>query len=86
MDDLIRSHRRWLKDSIRKEVDWSAKGPTRPGVGVQNYRVYTVYRRSVLRNWLFCELEPDINWPLQVDGGRMVVWGGRSVGNTGRAA
>jgi SagB-type dehydrogenase family enzyme len=24
MDDLIRSHRRWLKDSIRKAVDWSA--------------------------------------------------------------
>jgi SagB-type dehydrogenase family enzyme len=26
MDDLIRSHRRWLKDSIRKTVDWSATG------------------------------------------------------------
>jgi SagB-type dehydrogenase family enzyme len=29
MDDLIRSHRRWLKDSIRKEVDWSATGQSR---------------------------------------------------------
>jgi len=26
MDDLIRSHRQWLKDSIRKTVDWSATG------------------------------------------------------------
>ncbi len=24
MDDLIRLHRRWLKDSIRKTVDWSS--------------------------------------------------------------
>jgi SagB-type dehydrogenase family enzyme len=29
MDDLIRSHRRWLKDSIRKTVDWSATGQSR---------------------------------------------------------
>lgn len=29
MDDLIRSHRRWLKGSIRKEVDWSATGQSR---------------------------------------------------------
>jgi SagB-type dehydrogenase family enzyme len=29
MDDLIRSHRRWLKDSIRKKVDWSATGQSR---------------------------------------------------------
>jgi SagB-type dehydrogenase family enzyme len=26
MDDLIRSHRKWLKDSIRKTVDWNATG------------------------------------------------------------
>ena len=65
-----------LSSSSALTFGGSARGPTRPGVEVQNYRVYTVYRRSVLRNWLFCELEPDINWPLQVDGGRMVVWGG----------
>src|SRR5512141_1156900 len=29
MDDLIRSHRRWLKDSIRKTVDWNATGQSR---------------------------------------------------------
>ena len=29
MDDLIRSHRRWLKDSIRKKVDWGATGQSR---------------------------------------------------------
>ena len=26
MDDRIRSHRRWLKDSVRKSIDWSATG------------------------------------------------------------
>jgi SagB-type dehydrogenase family enzyme len=29
MDDLIRSHRRWLKDSIRKKVEWNATGQSR---------------------------------------------------------
>lgn len=29
MDDPIRVHRRWLRDSIRKEVDWSATGQSR---------------------------------------------------------
>jgi SagB-type dehydrogenase family enzyme len=29
MDDRIRSHRQWLKDSIRKTVDWSATGQSR---------------------------------------------------------
>src|SRR5659263_446173 len=29
MDDLIRSHRKWLKDSIRKTVDWNATGQSR---------------------------------------------------------
>src|SRR5512141_2442590 len=29
MDDLIRSHRRWLKDSIRKTVDWNATDQSR---------------------------------------------------------
>jgi len=29
MDDRIRSHRQWLKDSIRKAVDWGATGQSR---------------------------------------------------------
>jgi len=29
MGDLIRSHRNWLKDSIRKTVDWNATGQSR---------------------------------------------------------
>jgi SagB-type dehydrogenase family enzyme len=29
MDDPARSHRRWLKDSIRKAVDWGATGQSR---------------------------------------------------------
>jgi SagB-type dehydrogenase family enzyme len=29
MDDLIRIHRRWLKDSIRKTVDWSSTDQSR---------------------------------------------------------
>lgn len=29
MDDRIRSHRQWLKDTIRKTVDWSATGQSR---------------------------------------------------------
>lgn len=29
MDERIRAHRQWLKDSIRKTVDWSATGQSR---------------------------------------------------------
>ncbi len=29
MDDRIRSHRRWLKDSVRKSIDWDATGQSR---------------------------------------------------------
>jgi len=55
----------------------SVKWSTRPIWEVQNYRVYTGYRRPVLRPWLFCELIPDMNWPLQTNGGREPVWGVR---------
>jgi hypothetical protein len=54
----------------------NASGPTRPETVVQNYRVYTRYRRNFLRTWLFFELEPDVNWPRQDDGSRRTVWGG----------
>jgi hypothetical protein len=53
-----------------------ATGPASPAVSVQNYRTYTRYRRNFLRSWLFYELEPDVNWPKQADGGRKTVWGG----------
>jgi hypothetical protein len=51
------------------------RGDTRPEFEVQNYRVYAGYRRSILRSWLFVELEPDVNWPLRDDGSREIVWG-----------
>jgi hypothetical protein len=53
----------------------SVRGDTRPSMEVQNYRVYAGYRRSVLRPWLFCEMVPDLNWPLRDDGSREAVWG-----------
>jgi hypothetical protein len=54
----------------------SANGPTRPSFVAGNYRVFTRYRRNFKRDWLFFELEPDINWPRQQDGSRQAVWGG----------
>ncbi len=54
----------------------SASGPTRPSTVVGNYRVYARYRRSFKRDWLYFELEPDVNWPRQDDGSRKTVWGG----------
>ncbi len=54
----------------------NASGPTRPSAVVYNYRVYARYRRNFLRSWLFYELEPDVNWPLQDGGGRKTVLGG----------
>jgi hypothetical protein len=56
-------------------IGGSVRGDTRPAFEVQNYRVYTGYRRTVLRPRLFCELEPDVNWPLRSDGTRDLVWG-----------
>jgi hypothetical protein len=54
----------------------SANGPTRPSTVVGKYRVYTRYRRNFKRDWLYFEVEPDINWPRQEDGSRKAVWGG----------
>lgn len=51
-------------------------GATRPAWVATNYRVFTRYRRNVLRKWLYVELEPDVNWPRKVDGSRKPVWGG----------
>jgi hypothetical protein len=30
---------------------------------VSNYRILARYRRNFLRDWLFYELEPEVNWP-----------------------
>ncbi|MEW6719057.1 MAG: hypothetical protein AB1346_01260 [Thermodesulfobacteriota bacterium] len=54
----------------------NASGTTRPVATVQNYRVYVTYRRNFLRPWLYYELEPDVNWPREVGGGRDTVLGG----------
>ena len=54
----------------------NASGSTRPEAEVQNYRVYARYRFNILRSWLFCELEPDVNWPRQEGGGWKTVLGG----------
>jgi len=62
------------RDSFFK-IGGSVRGDTRPAFEVQNYRVYTGYRRSILRSWLFWELEPDVNWPRKSDGTRELVYG-----------
>ena len=36
---------------------------------VTNYRVFTLYRRNFLRNWLFYEIEPEVSWPRSASGG-----------------
>jgi hypothetical protein len=64
-----------LSDKSSAKAGGSVRGDTRPEFEVQNYRVYAGYRRSVLRNWLFVELEPDVNWPLRDDGSREIAWG-----------
>lgn len=43
-------------------------GDTRPSAQAEVYRIFTRYRRNVLRTWLFVELEPEISWP-RTDGG-----------------
>lgn len=52
-----------------------ASGTTRPGWVARNFRVYTRYRRNVLRKWFFIEGEPGIRWPRKEDGSRPPVWG-----------
>jgi hypothetical protein len=64
-----------LSGSSSAKIGGSARGDSRPSFEVQNYRVYTGYRRNILRSWLFWELEPDVNWPLREDGTRDLVWG-----------
>jgi hypothetical protein len=66
---------RMLSGKSSVKIGGSVRGATRPSFEVQNYRVYTGYRRAILRSWLFWELEPDVNWPLRDDGARDLVWG-----------
>jgi hypothetical protein len=71
--ELSLSHMLTWSSSVR--IGGSVRGDTRPAFEVQNYRVYAGYRRNIFRPWLFVELEPDVNWPLQGDGPREPVYG-----------
>jgi len=82
------SVRRMLSRQSAVTVGGGIAGRTRPSTVVENYRVYTRYRRNFLRSWLYYELEPDVNWPRGDDGGRKAVLGGTvrlEINFTGRA-
>lgn len=53
----------------RRAVSYSIglNGNTLPYPIVENYGVSVRFRKNVLRSWLFVELEPSINWPLDRD-------------------
>ena len=40
-------------------------GFTRPSADVENYQISMRYRRNFYRPWLFYEIEPQLNWPLE---------------------
>ncbi|MEJ2741611.1 MAG: hypothetical protein P8176_03780, partial [Gammaproteobacteria bacterium] len=42
-------------------------GDTRPVPVVNNYGVSIRYRRNIYNNWLYAEVEPELNWPLETD-------------------
>jgi len=42
-------------------------GQTRPIPLVENYGVSVRYRKNIYRRWLFAEVEPVINWPLETN-------------------
>lgn len=44
-------------------------GDTRPAAEVNSYRVLARYRRSVFREWIFVEVEPEVSWPRGASGG-----------------
>jgi hypothetical protein len=48
----------------------AAEGATRPRSQVDRYRAYTRLRRDVHQAWVFAEVEPEVSWPLRVDGTR----------------
>lgn len=45
-----------------------AFGTTRPSAVVETWRVYARYRSTILREWLFYELEPEVFWPRSATG------------------
>lgn len=47
----------------------AANGDTRPSAQAEIYRIFTRYRRNVLRPWLFLEFEPEIFWRRNDGGG-----------------
>jgi hypothetical protein len=66
-----RSGRRWfgeaalfqrlgLKTALAYEL--SANGETADEVPVKNYGFELIYRRNILREWLFIELRPGLDW------------------------
>jgi hypothetical protein len=57
--------------SPRSAITFSggAFGDTRPDAVVETYRILTRYRRNFLTKWLFYELEPEISWPRNPEGG-----------------
>lgn len=42
-------------------------GETRPTLKVNEYGFLVLYRRNILRPWLFYEVEPSIFWPIETD-------------------
>jgi hypothetical protein len=46
-----------------------AHGNTHIAWDVGKYQVFTRYRRNFLRKWLFLELEPEVSWPRDENGG-----------------
>ena len=43
-------------------------GATRSTAAIANYRVLARFRRNVLTDWLFYELEPEVSWPQDATG------------------
>lgn len=46
------------------------EGAQRAPVSVDRYRILARYRRNLLRQWIYVELEPEIAWPWSADRGR----------------
>lgn len=44
-------------------VGASLRGETRPHNYVTKYNIFTEYRQSFIKKWLFLELLPEISWP-----------------------
>lgn len=44
-----------------------AVGHTRPAPEVENYGFSVRYRKNIYSHWLYAEVEPELNWPLETD-------------------